>query len=104
MFGFTCLGWLLFRETNGPALWGHLTRDPFAASPAQWVTTVSMLGICALGATPLLLALAAQRWLLPRLERSTWYLPIQTTLWAAFACSFFFFGRMSAMDFIYFQF
>lgn len=104
MFGFTCLGWLIFRETDGGALWGHLTRNPFAASPAQWITTVAMLGVCALAAAPLLLALVVQRFVVPRLEATVWYLPLQTTLWAGLAVSFFFFGRMSAMDFIYFQF
>ncbi len=104
MFFFTCLGWLLFRETDGAALWGHLTRSPLGVTDDQWVATVTMLSITAAAATPLVLGLLVQRYLIPRIEGSAGYLPLQTTVWAAFAASMFFFGRMSAMDFIYFQF
>lgn len=104
MFFFTCFGWLLFRETDGAALWGHLTRSPFVATDDQWVATITMLSITAVASTPLWVALLLLRYVIPRIESSPWYLPLQTTLWAAFAASMFFFGRMSAMDFIYFQF
>ncbi len=104
MFGFTCFGWLLFRETDGSALLGHLTRSPLAASADQWVATVTMLAIAGAAAVPLVLGLLVQRWLWPRIEEAPWALPLQTSAWALAAAATFFFGRMSAMDFIYFQF
>ncbi len=104
MFGFTCFGWLLFRETDGSALLGHLTRSPVAASADQWVATVTMLSIAGAAAVPLVLGLWVQRSLWPRIEAAPWALPLQTSAWAVFTAGAFFFGRMSAMDFIYFQF
>ncbi len=53
---------------------------------------------------PLVLGLWVQRSLWPRIEAAPWALPLQTSAWAVFTAGAFFFGRMSAMDFIYFQF
>jgi D-alanyl-lipoteichoic acid acyltransferase DltB (MBOAT superfamily) len=104
MFGFTNLGWLLFRETDGKQLWAHLTASPFAASHDEWVATVTLLAVTATVSVPQLLALAAERWIVPRLSKTEWYLPVQTTMWAVYAVCLFVFVRMSGMDFIYFQF
>lgn len=104
MFGFTLVGWLIFRELDIARIARFLTANPLDASPEQWIATTVMLGVTAVAATPLILGLLVQRYVLPRLERSDWYLPIQTTTWAAFALALFFFVRMSSLDFIYFQF
>ncbi|MFZ5475863.1 MAG: MBOAT family O-acyltransferase [Myxococcota bacterium] len=104
MFGFTVFGWYLFRETSLARIAATLSRDPFASTQEQWITTAVMLAITAFAATPLVLAHVALRWVLPRIEKSDWYLPVQTTAWAAFALGMFVFVRMSATDFIYFQF
>lgn len=104
MFGFTVFGWLLFRETDVTRIFRLLTLNPLGGTPDQWVVTVVMLAITVVTALPLIVALLLQRFVLPRIEPSPWYLPVQTTTWAAFAISLYVFVRMDAADFIYFQF
>jgi D-alanyl-lipoteichoic acid acyltransferase DltB (MBOAT superfamily) len=104
MFGFTVFGWLLFRETDIARIGRLLVLDPFAASHAEWVATTVMLAVALAAATPLLLGLAFDRYVLPRVERSEWWLPVQTTTWAFYALCFYMFVRMDAIEFIYFQF
>ena len=45
-----------------------------------------------------------EKTLLPRIRASRWYVPYQTTLWALYVVGIFLFVRVSANDFIYFQF
>jgi D-alanyl-lipoteichoic acid acyltransferase DltB (MBOAT superfamily) len=104
MFCFTVFGWYLFRETSLTRIAATLTRDPLASTQEQWIATSVMLAVTALAATPLLVAFAVDRLVIPKIERSEWYLPAQTTAWAVFALGMFVFVRMSATDFIYFQF
>jgi D-alanyl-lipoteichoic acid acyltransferase DltB (MBOAT superfamily) len=104
MFGFTVFGWLLFRETDIARIGRLLTLSPWSATPDEWVVTVTMLAVAGFCAAPLVIALVFERTVLPTLEKSPWYLPVQTTAWAAFAVCFYVFVRMSSADFIYFQF
>jgi uncharacterized membrane protein YidH (DUF202 family) len=104
MFVFTVFGWYLFRETSLTRIGDTLTRNPFVASHEQWIAATVMVAVALVMATPLLVAHAALRWVVPRIERSEWYLPIQTASWAIYAAGMFVFVRMSSADFIYFQF
>ncbi len=104
MFAFTCFGWLLFREMDSAALWSHLTKSPFEAPHNQLVASVALLAITGACSVPLILGMWIQKRVIPRIQHSEWYLPLQATTWAFFAVCLFVFVRMSAMDFIYFQF
>jgi len=104
MFGFTLLGWMIFRETRLDRLTLYLSQSPFSASPDEWVATWVMLGVCAFTAAPMVAVLCWERFVQPRLHTSPWYLPIQTTGWAVAALGIFVFYRNVGNDFIYFQF
>jgi D-alanyl-lipoteichoic acid acyltransferase DltB (MBOAT superfamily) len=104
MYGFVCYGWLLFRETHLSRIVQYHTLAPWQATPDQWVASLMLAVTIAMVATPLVLALAIERWVLPRWERSPWLLPIQTGLWATYAVLILSFVRPTQTDFIYFQF
>jgi D-alanyl-lipoteichoic acid acyltransferase DltB (MBOAT superfamily) len=104
MFCLTVFGWLLFRETNIHRIIYYLSLDPLGGTGAQWTATLVMLGVCAFTALPLILGLLVEKFVLPKIEDSQWYLPLQTTTWALYAVCIFIFVRMDAGDFIYFQF
>jgi D-alanyl-lipoteichoic acid acyltransferase DltB (MBOAT superfamily) len=104
MFGFTCLGWLIFRETRIERLLYYATLNPFEGTTEQWVATTTMLSICALTATPLVVGLLVEKLVIPRISDRPWYLPLRTTAWAFMALGMLLFFRLSTLDFIYFQF
>lgn len=104
MYFWTCVGWLIFRETRLDRLVYYSTLSPFGGTHEQWVATVMFGSAIVVTATPLLLALAAERWVKPRLEASPWFLPVQTSLWAVYAVAILSFLRTTDNDFIYFQF
>jgi D-alanyl-lipoteichoic acid acyltransferase DltB (MBOAT superfamily) len=104
MFGFTVFGWFLFRENSVHDILAVFTRNPVAIDADQWAATVVMLAMTVATAVPLILAHLVIRYVVPRIEASPWYLPVQTTAWACFGIGMFVFVRMSATDFIYFQF
>ena len=104
MFAFTNLGWLLFRETSLVNLVRDLTMSPFSATPEEWVATAVLLAVTGVCGAALIVGLMVETWVVPRVQRSAWHLPVQTTTWAVFALALFTFVRMSAGDFIYFQF
>jgi D-alanyl-lipoteichoic acid acyltransferase DltB (MBOAT superfamily) len=104
MFTLTVFGWYLFRETHLDRIAATLSQDPFASTPDQTVATVVMLAVTGFSAVPLLAAHVVLRHVVPRIEASPWYLPVQTVAWALFGLGMLVFVRMSAMDFIYFQF
>ncbi|MCB9679878.1 MAG: MBOAT family protein [Alphaproteobacteria bacterium] len=104
MFGFTVVGWLIFRETHGDRLLAAFTKAPWAASHDQWVATVVMLATTAAFALPLFVALAWETWVTPRLVTWRGRLALETTLWATWAVAMATFVRLSTTDFIYFQF
>ena len=104
MFGFTNLGWFLFRANDVTQILSVLRQNPLHATPEEWIATAVILAVTVASSVPLLIALAVEKWLTPRLAGTAWYLPIQTATWTAFALALFTFVRMTANDFIYFQF
>ncbi len=104
MFGFTVIGWLIFRETRIDRLLTYFTLDPFAGTEEQFIAASVMTAVSLLTAVPLLLGLAWDKVVAPRWQKSPWYLPMQTTGWAAAVVLIVVFVRMSTNDFIYFQF
>jgi D-alanyl-lipoteichoic acid acyltransferase DltB (MBOAT superfamily) len=104
MFGFTVFGWFLFRELRISRIVAVFGQNPLAATREEWIATVGVLAVSALFAVPQLLWLAWDRWGRPRLGASPWSLPLQTAAWGAYAMGMFTFVRMTANDFIYFQF
>ena len=104
MFGFTVVGWLIFRETHIDRLARFIVRPPWHGTPDELIAATTLLAITALCALPLFGAVLFEKTLLPAIRQSRWYLPWQTTLWALYAIGIFIFVRVSANDFIYFQF
>ncbi len=104
MFGFTLVGWLIFRETHLDRLAHYFTLVPWHATPEQWTVTVVILGMCALSSTPLILGLLWERWLAPSVRDTAWHLPTQTVGWAVAIAAIYVFHRDVGNDFIYFQF
>lgn len=98
------VGMFLFRESSVERIAWHLGRNPFVADTDAWRATLGLLGVTTALAVPFVVEHVARRAVLPRLEASPWYLPIQTTTWALFAVAMGIFYRVSAYDFIYFQF
>ncbi len=104
MFCFTVFGWLLFREGEIGRIGHLLTLNPLGGTPDQMVAVVVMLAVTGVTALPLILGLCFEKFVAPRIDASPWYLPLQTTSWAAIAIALYVFVRMDAADFIYFQF
>ncbi len=99
-----CVGWLLFRQRELDVV-GRAIAEPAGSEPGhQAVVAVALLGVTALCAAPLVLALIAQRTIGDRLAASPWRLPLQTTGLAVAVVAIWFFARESGNDFIYFQF
>jgi alginate O-acetyltransferase complex protein AlgI len=103
-FAVSVPGSLLFRETHLDRIVEHLQRNPFVATPDEWIATSVVIGMTLLCAVPLVLSHYVERLLLPRLRESVWWLPLQTSAWATFGMMMFVFYRVSTYDFIYFQF
>lgn len=104
MFSLTVFGWLLFRETSIARIGLYLSLPLAQSTEAQSVAATVMLAVTAAAATPLVLGLLFQVYVQPKIQDSPWYLPLQTTAWAAFAVAVFIFARGGSSDFIYFQF
>ncbi|MFT5459684.1 MAG: alginate O-acetyltransferase complex protein AlgI [Myxococcota bacterium] len=98
------VGSMLFREQHLDRIVEHLTRNPLSAGPAEWVATVVLLSMTAALAAPLVFAWAWGEWVRPRVQTSPWYLPIETTTWAMWCVAMYVFYRVTAQDFVYFQF
>lgn len=104
MFALTVFGMHLFREPSLARFAANLELSPLAGTEDQWVVTAAMLGLCAFAALPLIAAMLAERWLVPRVQ-GTWAWPaLQTAFVAICAAGVFSSVRTSAVDFIYFQF
>lgn len=104
MFVHTLVGMQIFREPDLARLWSHLTTSPFTGTADQHIVAVGMLAMCAAGAAPLLLALAWEQRVAPKLAASPLRLPVQTTAWAVCAVLLVTFYRSTNNDFVYFQF
>ena len=98
------IGMLIFRESDLGRIWEQLTSNPFVATAHEWRAVLGMAGITAVLALPFVVEFWARRLVIPRLEDTEWKLPAQTTLWACFAVLMGIFYRVTAYDFIYFQF
>ena len=103
MFVFTCIGWLIFRETSMSALTEHLTRNPLSGDWNQAVAATVVLSVAAAGGLLLVLGGHAGVWL-RRLWSRPHLSPIVTTLWALAIVAIFVFSRDTARDFLYFRF
>jgi D-alanyl-lipoteichoic acid acyltransferase DltB (MBOAT superfamily) len=102
--GFVSLvGTMLFREVTVERIVGHLTRSPLHASLPEWVATAILATVVLAGAAPLLAHWAVKRWVRPRVSDAAWW-PVETTGWAVAAVGMFVFARVTAQDFVYFQF
>jgi D-alanyl-lipoteichoic acid acyltransferase DltB (MBOAT superfamily) len=100
-------GSLLFRETSLVRI-AHdfeitFTR-PFAASSDEWIAATTVVGITAICTVPLIASFFVERYAIPKLRPTVWWLPAQTTGWVAMVLVIALFFRSSAMDFVYFQF
>ena len=104
MFGFTNVGWLIFRETHIDRLLQFFALNPFGGTREQWVAAGVMLGVVVAYSTPLVLAALLERTLLPAIRDKEWYLPVQTTAWSLWAVGILLLVRTTNQDFIYFQF
>lgn len=104
MFGFTVFGMHIFREPSVPRLMAHLQLDPTVGTADQWTVAAAMLGVCGYAGVPLVIALLWERYGQGLVEGSAWWPAIRTTAWAFFALAVFASVRVSATDFIYFQF
>ncbi len=98
------VGSMLFREQHTARIFAHLARNPFAGGLDDWVATVVVLSVTAAMSAPLLLGWVWDRVARPRVEGTVWHLPLQTTAWAAYLAAMGVFYRLTAQDFVYFQF
>ncbi|MEZ4318284.1 MAG: MBOAT family O-acyltransferase [Myxococcota bacterium] len=98
------VGSLIFREPRLDRLVRHLQTPPFEGSRDDWVAVAVLLGITGAACSPYLLSTLWLQLVQPRLEKTVWLLPAQTTGWALAGIAIFVFYRVSAYDFIYFQF
>ena len=104
MFFFTCLGWLIFRQTSITQLISYLSLPHFIGDSSQQIAAVAMLAVISTAAAPLVFAYVWDTRVKPQLQDSRWYLPLQTTAWAAWAVVIVSLVRTTDNDFIYFQF
>lgn len=101
MFLITCLGWLLFRETELPALLRDLSLNPTAASAEDWTVATFLTATVAIYALPIWLHAAAHQWL-PEGWKKSWLL--QTALSVLLLLAVLLLRSESSSAFIYFQF
>ncbi len=104
MYGFTCVGWLLFREGRLSRIVQYAGHAPWSGSREQWVMTVALSSAVVLCALVLVGGLCWERFVLPRLAGWRWEPAVETTLWTVGALSIAAFYRGAGHDFIYFAF
>ncbi len=104
MYLLVLVAMLMFRAGPMDIVWRDLTLNPLDDTPAEWAAAAAMMGVFLGCAAPLWLAMASEKWLRPRLAGSPWRLPVRTTMWTLYALAAMSFVRVTAEDFIYFQF
>jgi len=101
MFGFTCLGWLVFRQTRVDSL-VHLLAHPSLGSAEERLVAAVVTGVAVVAALPLCLALGLERWVLPRLGPGASRL--QPLAWVLLLVLLFLYASDQSRAFIYFRF
>ena len=104
MFLFTMLSWMIFRETNINRIGQYLSLSPFAGTSEEWLAASIMFGMCLFVSIPLIVAVIIEKQLYPRIKEKSFFLPLQTTLWALLLVGIIIMKRDVGQDFIYFQF
>ena len=104
MFLFTVAGWMIFRETSIGRIGYYLSLSPLEGTPEQWLAASLMLGITILSAIPLVVALIIEKLVVPTIQHTSFFRPLQTTSWAILLCGILLMQRDISQDFIYFQF
>lgn len=95
---------LLFRERSLTRVWQHLSQPWWGGTQDEWIAA-SIVGAMALAGTlPINLSYVLEDNLYPRLRKSDWWIPIQTTFWAVEGLLIYIFYRDISSDFIYFDF
>ena len=99
------VGIITFREPEVMRTFSHLTRLPVGVDAVDWAAAAVVLSVLIGCALPQLIALCLEKsgWM-ARMRQSPWFLPAETTTWTLYALCIFSFVRVSANDFIYFQF
>lgn len=98
------VGSMMFREQHAGRILEHLTRNPVLATLDEWVATLVVLSVTAAGGAPMVAGWWWDRRVRAHVEGTPWHLPLQTTGWALCAVAMFVFYRLTAQDFVYFQF
>jgi len=98
------VGSMMFREQHILRVFEHLSRNPFAATLDEWVATLVVLSVTTAFTLPLLVGWVWDVTVRPRIKDTPWHLAVQTTAWAGYAACMGLFYRMTAQDFVYFQF
>jgi alginate O-acetyltransferase complex protein AlgI len=104
MFFLTVVGWMIFRETDISHLVALLQLSPFSATDEQWIAASVMFGLVLFCTVPLIIALVIEKLVVPKIQNQSFFLPMQTTLWAVLIVCILILRRDVSADFIYFQF
>jgi D-alanyl-lipoteichoic acid acyltransferase DltB (MBOAT superfamily) len=104
MFGFTLLGWLLFRESDFARLQLYATL-PWVLGDIRYQAALgAVLTVSLAGGGLLMVALFIDRVILTRLRPLPIWPLCEALFWPAAVASIFLFARQTANAFIYFQF
>ena len=97
-------GSMLFREHHAHRILQHITTSPISGTLDEWVAAMVVMTVTVVMTLPLLMGYGFDVWIKPRIKASPWYLPMQTTAWAGYGVCMWLFFRVTASDFVYFQF
>jgi len=97
-------GSMLFREQHLHRILQYVTTPPLSANLDEWVATLAVLSVTAAASTPLLIGYWFDTRIRPQVQGTPWHLPLRTTAWAVYLACMTLFYRVSAQDFVYFQF
>lgn len=105
-FPVTAMGMIIFRSGPLHRIWLHwkVAFSPWGDTPEQWAAAAAMMGIFVGSAIPLILMMWSEWYVRPWIKDSKWRLPARTTMWAVYALAAASFVRVTAEDFVYFQF
>ena len=102
----TAMGMVVFRSGPLHRIWLHwqVAFSPFGDTPEQWAAAAALMGVFVGSAVPLILMMWAEWYVRPWIKDSPWRLPARTTMWTIYALAAASFVRVTAEDFVYFQF